>query len=152
MCGITGKITFNQNKVKYPELKNMTDSILHGAPNGEGHWISSDKTIGLGHRRLSIIDSSENATKPMHSSDDPFVLSFNGVISPLPEYTVSTTTYFFSLLLCSNFNKFFTSLCLNGMHVALLNLLPSLMDVYIFSSYQTTTVIGVTDVIKPMFQ
>lgn len=80
MCGITGKITFNQNKVLYPDLKRMTDSIIHRGPDGEGHWINESQNVGLGHRRLSIIDLSENATQPMHSSNRRFIISFNGEI------------------------------------------------------------------------
>lgn len=80
MCGITGKITFNQNKVSYPDLKRMTDSIIHRGPDGEGQWINEEQNVGLGHRRLSIIDLSENAAQPMHDSNNRFVISFNGEI------------------------------------------------------------------------
>jgi asparagine synthase (glutamine-hydrolysing) len=80
MCGITGKITFDNANLKYPELKKMTDSIAHRGPDGEGHWICDENKVGLGHRRLSIIDLSENASQPMHSSNKRFVISFNGEI------------------------------------------------------------------------
>ncbi len=80
MCGITGKITFSNNKVSYAELKRMTDAIIHRGPDGEGQWINDDGNVGLGHRRLSIIDLSENAAQPMHSSDGRFIISYNGEI------------------------------------------------------------------------
>ena len=44
----------------------MTGAIAHRGPDGEKHWINETGTTGLGHRRLSIIDLSENAAQPMH--------------------------------------------------------------------------------------
>lgn len=55
MCGITGKIYFNRNrKVELAELKRMTNSMIHRGPDDEGHYINEN--VGLGFRRLSIID------------------------------------------------------------------------------------------------
>ncbi|MGB0799316.1 MAG: asparagine synthetase B family protein, partial [Planktomarina sp.] len=56
----------------------MTDAISHRGPDGEGHWI--DGSIGLGHRRLSIIDLSPLGHQPMMSQDGRYVLSYNGEI------------------------------------------------------------------------
>ena len=56
----------NQNNIFQQRLKKMTDSLAHRGPDGEGFWINSAGTAGLGHRRLSIIDLSENASQPMH--------------------------------------------------------------------------------------
>jgi asparagine synthase (glutamine-hydrolysing) len=77
MCGIAGIINKNE-KVEFNQLKKMTDIIQHRGPDGEGHWIK--KNIGLGHRRLSIIDLSENASQPMHSFCDKYVIILNGEI------------------------------------------------------------------------
>ena len=55
MCGIAGYVGNYDQSV----LQGMTDKIAHRGPDGAGHWVG--KEAGLGHRRLSIIDLSENA-------------------------------------------------------------------------------------------
>ena len=77
MCGITGLINSNQEPVSVV-LQKMTDAISHRGPDGEGHWI--DKNIGLGHRRLAIIDTSPAGHQSMISSDQRYVLSYNGEV------------------------------------------------------------------------
>lgn len=79
MCGIAGIISTDPNSVSYPRLKAMTDMISHRGPDGEGHWISINKKVGLGHRRLSIIDLSNHASQPMHYADR-YSIVFNGEI------------------------------------------------------------------------
>lgn len=79
MCGIAGIFRF-KNRVEFQELKKMTDRILHRGPDAEGHWINSAGNLGLGHRRLSIIDLSSDASQPMHSQDGRFAIVFNGEI------------------------------------------------------------------------
>ncbi len=49
-------------------------------PDGAGEWCSRDGRVGLGHRRLSIIDLSKNAAQPMRSEDGRLVVTFNGEI------------------------------------------------------------------------
>jgi asparagine synthase (glutamine-hydrolysing) len=78
MCGIVGQINFDGSQVCPVLLKKMTDVISHRGPDGEGHWIEGN--IGLGHRRLSIIDLSPAGNQPMVSTDQRFVLSYNGEI------------------------------------------------------------------------
>ena len=56
MCGIAGILNFDTSPVSKNVLKRMTDSIAHRGQDGEGHWIEDN--IGIGHRRLSIIDLS----------------------------------------------------------------------------------------------
>ena len=78
MCGITGLLNFKGNPVSPVTLKKMTDAIAHRGPDGEGHWI--EKNIGIGHRRLAIIDCSSAGHQPMSSADDRYILSYNGEI------------------------------------------------------------------------
>ena len=78
MCGITGIIDYRGANVAPPILKAMTDSIAHRGPDGEGHWLEDG--IGLGHRRLAIIDLTHRADQPMMSRDNRYVLTYNGEI------------------------------------------------------------------------
>jgi asparagine synthase (glutamine-hydrolysing) len=79
MCGIAGIISSNKINVSLPRLKQMTDIISHRGPDGEGHWISDDGVLGFGHRRLSIIDLSENGSQPMNYLDR-YTIVYNGEI------------------------------------------------------------------------
>jgi asparagine synthase (glutamine-hydrolysing) len=78
MCGITGLINLNGAPVSPIILQKMTDAIAHRGPDGEGHWIEGN--VGLGHRRLSIIDLSPAGHQPMISTDHRYILSYNGEI------------------------------------------------------------------------
>jgi asparagine synthase (glutamine-hydrolysing) len=78
MCGITGIFHIETAKPVDPErVRKMTDAIAHRGPDGSGVWTAPG--IGLGHRRLSIIDLGGGA-QPMLSVDERIVLSFNGEI------------------------------------------------------------------------
>lgn len=78
MCGIAGYIDLTHRSVSPVVLKNMTDSIAHRGPDGEGQWIEGN--VGIGHRRLSIIDLTPDGHQPMISADQRYVLSYNGEI------------------------------------------------------------------------
>ncbi len=65
MCGIAGKINFNNKEVKEKELLLMTQKIGHRGPDDEGIYISNNKRVGLGNRRLAIIDLSKKGHQPM---------------------------------------------------------------------------------------
>jgi asparagine synthase (glutamine-hydrolysing) len=79
MCGIAGIWKFN-SKVEKDELKAFTDSMYHRGPDGAGYEIFEDTNIGLGHRRLSILDLSEAGKQPMSYGDNRYWLSFNGEV------------------------------------------------------------------------
>lgn len=78
MCGIAGIIA-QASLVSELEISRITDAIMHRGPDGSGCWISDDKSVGLGHRRLSIIDLSNAGHQPMHFMDR-FTITFNGEI------------------------------------------------------------------------
>ncbi len=79
MCGITGIVRFD-SKTSAEEVKSMTDTLVHRGPDGEGAWINSNGNVGLGHRRLAIIDLSLLGHQPMISDDGRYVITFNGEI------------------------------------------------------------------------
>ena len=78
MCGIAGYVNSNGVLSEKLVLKNMTDSIAHRGPDGEGFFLEGN--VALGHRRLSIIDLSERGAQPMHSDNKRFVLTYNGEV------------------------------------------------------------------------
>ncbi|HRY50723.1 MAG TPA: asparagine synthase (glutamine-hydrolyzing) [Candidatus Paceibacterota bacterium] len=78
MCGIAGIFNLNGEPVSPVILRKMTDAIAHRGPDGEGFY--TDSFIGLGHRRLAIIDLSPAGHQPMISRDGQVVLSYNGEI------------------------------------------------------------------------
>lgn len=79
MCGIAGIISVNKQEVFQQRLKEITDVISHRGPDGEGYWISGNGNVGFGHRRLSIIDLTENGRQPMHFLNR-YSIVFNGEI------------------------------------------------------------------------
>jgi asparagine synthase (glutamine-hydrolysing) len=79
MCGIAGIWRTQDIKRIGSDLKKMTDSIVHRGPDGEGHWLDEAAGIGFGHRRLSIIDLSQNGHQPMFL-EERYVITFNGEI------------------------------------------------------------------------
>ena len=82
MCGIVGVAVFRDSAYRVTEtyLKKMRDTMVHRGPDGCGIWISKDRKVGLGHRRLSIIDLSEAASQPMSNEDGSIWITFNGEI------------------------------------------------------------------------
>lgn len=81
MCGIAGALSFsNTFRVDHEYLEKMNNTMIHRGPNGGNVWVSDDQVLGLGHRRLSIIDLSETANQPMMTQDKRYVLTFNGEI------------------------------------------------------------------------
>lgn len=78
MCGIVGVFNTNGEPVSSIILKKMTDAIAHRGLDGEGFFV--DGFIGLGHRRLAILDLSSAGHQPMSSNSSRYVLTFNGEI------------------------------------------------------------------------
>lgn len=82
MCGIVGFL--REERPGHLEggalLKSMADAIAHRGPDDAGHWHDASLGVGLGHRRLSIIDVSPAGHQPMMSSSGRYVLVFNGEV------------------------------------------------------------------------
>ena len=79
MCGLAG-IFSNGDPIYDFNLDQMIRSLSHRGPDNIEKWINKDKTVFLGHTRLSIIDLSTNANQPFHSSDGRYHITFNGEI------------------------------------------------------------------------
>jgi len=78
MCGIAG--FFNKEIDNQATIKSMTDRMIHRGPDAEGFWFDENSGLVLGHRRLSILDLSENGAQPMVSASGRFVIAYNGEV------------------------------------------------------------------------
>ncbi|MEI9951373.1 MAG: asparagine synthase (glutamine-hydrolyzing) [Pseudomonadota bacterium] len=83
MCGIAGII--NMGGVLGAEglkgsIEAMTRAIQHRGPDDQGIWLHAESGIGLGHRRLSIVDLSQAGHQPMVSANGRFVIVYNGEV------------------------------------------------------------------------
>lgn len=94
MCGINGAFTYKSDGkvVDADELVLVRDYMAHRGPDASGLWISSDNRVGLGHRRLSIIDLSPDGNQPMSYADDRFQITFNGEIYNYQELRANLTS------------------------------------------------------------
>ena len=81
MCGIAGFFSLNGKEVEKSSrfLTVLGDLISHRGPDGYGTWVNESKTAGLVHRRLAIIDLSDQASQPMHGHGE-LTISYNGEI------------------------------------------------------------------------
>lgn len=100
MCGIAGFISLTGREVPNSQrvLDVMGELIAHRGPDGRGSWVNEERTVGLAHRRLAIIDLSEAAAQPMHDRMER-VLIFNGEIynyreirRDFPQFSYQTTS------------------------------------------------------------
>lgn len=79
MCGIAGRVNFKTGAPVDPALVHgMCDLIAHRGPDGSGIWV--DGPVGLGHRRLAIIDLSPAGRQPMSDASGQVWVTFNGEI------------------------------------------------------------------------
>ncbi len=81
MCGIAGCFCFGKKKeVDRLLIERMINVMTHRGPDAGGTWIADDGSVGLGHRRLSIIDLSEAASQPMSDDSGEIWVVYNGEI------------------------------------------------------------------------
>lgn len=78
MCGIAGFCNFAGDKSG--NIERMKERMHHRGPDAGGSYISEDGQVVLGHRRLSIVDLSENGAQPMTSHSGRYVIAYNGEI------------------------------------------------------------------------
>lgn len=81
MCGISGFLLATR-RLEAPELllDRMTRALHHRGPDGGGKWWCPNSGVGLGHRRLAIVDLSAAGHQPMRSASGRFMIVFNGEI------------------------------------------------------------------------
>ena len=81
MCGIAGTLSFEPSfRVTREHVDRMRETLAHRGPDGADTWVDDDGRIGLGFRRLAIIDLSDSAMQPMPNEDGSVRLVFNGEI------------------------------------------------------------------------
>src|SRR5574341_1308432 len=80
MCGICGIVSFAGKPVDHTLLCQMRDIMTHRGPDDCGDFVSADQTVGLGSRRLSIIDLSEAGRMPLHNEDRTLHIVYNGEV------------------------------------------------------------------------
>jgi len=79
MCGISGAYSFSDNGQRYlDKLRPANDTLIKRGPDAGGVWVQHP--VALGHRRLSIIDTSCAAAQPMSTPDGRYTIAFNGEI------------------------------------------------------------------------
>lgn len=82
MCGINGIFAYKSNApaINRDELLRVRERMIHRGPDSSGCWIDDKKRIGLAHRRLAIIDTTDSGAQPMACSNGRYVIIFNGEI------------------------------------------------------------------------
>src|SRR4051812_2879444 len=82
MCGIAAVFGYGEMApvVDREAVLRMRDQMSARGPDGEGEWFADDGRVGLGHRRLSIIDLSAAGAEPMFNHDRSLAIIFNGEI------------------------------------------------------------------------
>ena len=78
MCGLAGIFNIDEGQVSISLVKQMTATLIHRGPDGEGYYV--DENMGFGHRRLAILDTSSKGAQPMTSHSGRWVIVFNGCI------------------------------------------------------------------------
>ena len=86
MCGIAGILCLDGDSASFDALQRMTDRIAHRGPDAEGHLV--DGPLGLGHRRLAILDLSDAGRQPMTTADGRYTISYNGEMYNFAELRV----------------------------------------------------------------
>lgn len=78
MCGIVGVFNLDGSPFTLRGIKDMAATIAHRGPDGEGYYVKDN--LAFGHKRLSILDTSDKGLQPMTSKDGNWIVIFNGAI------------------------------------------------------------------------
>ncbi len=91
MCGIVALFSTDE-QIAESSLKKGMDSLKHRGPDGFGFWISPERQVGLGHRRLSIIDI-DRGEQPIANQDKTLHIIVNGELCPSTLFPGQTSTF-----------------------------------------------------------
>jgi len=128
VCGIVGFHGHDDRAL----LQRMNDELTHRGPDGEGLFL--DGLVGLGHRRLTIIDTSVSANQPMFSADRRYVIVFNGEIYNFRELKAELEGLGHRFTTQSD-----TEVILAGYAQWGQGILPRLLGMFVFALYDTQT-------------
>lgn len=98
MCGIAGFYNTRDSSLGQKSLDDMNNALAHRGPDSKNTYLNN--TVGLAHRRLSIVDLSENGNQPMTSANKRYVMVYNGEVynyrelskKYLPNFTLKSHT------------------------------------------------------------
>jgi asparagine synthase (glutamine-hydrolysing) len=83
MCGFAGFLEFAPARSRDESVRlveQMTNRLTHRGPDDHGQWLNESGTVAMGHRRLSILDTSQHGHQPKMSPCGRFVLAYNGEV------------------------------------------------------------------------
>lgn len=86
MCGICGVLSLSGEPVALNLITKMNSAISHRGPDGEGTWVNDQ--VGLGHRRLAIVDLSPSGHQPMSNETGDVLITYNGELYNHPQLRV----------------------------------------------------------------
>lgn len=88
MCGIAGIWQLDGTALADGKLETFTDVLVERGPDGSGYDYFDNHTLGLGHRRLSILDLSTAGRQPLYYADGRFSITYNGEVFNFEEIRV----------------------------------------------------------------
>ena len=100
MCGLNGYFLKNKNNSKKIDLISANKKLSHRGPDSNGTYYSSDNKLGLGHTRLSILDTTSSGNQPMISKCKRYSIVFNGEIynfKELNNFLLNKSEIFYSI-------------------------------------------------------
>jgi asparagine synthase (glutamine-hydrolysing) len=86
MCGICGVVRFDSQPVSESAIVKMSDTIAHRGPDGGGVWVNG--SVGLGHRRLAIVDLTPTGRQPMTNETGDIFITYNGELYNHPDLRI----------------------------------------------------------------